>query len=123
VNVLAAGPFATVVMTSDAGREFRSAPEKGRAEILRAMRLYAERGPLALNATQFRNEGRFPLGERRGAILVQAFKGHALRVYGGVMDRRFVCVAVKEKKCDGTHPELLRRVAHKLADVSVFRSD
>ena len=109
----------SVWMTKKVEKAFQKSDAQQQARILKHMERYANDGPEYLIETQFKREGKFPTGGKKGGkIAVDVFKAYQLRVYGGLVPKtgRFVCTELDIKKQNQADQECLKRAARYLSD-------
>ncbi|MCV2875662.1 hypothetical protein OE810_05260 [Rhodobacteraceae bacterium XHP0102] len=78
-----------------------------------------EHGYRDLTETQFKSEGRYPLGGTSKAALVYALKSGQLRIYGvfvSEIPKRLVCPEGTKKKKRKADRKQLERVAKKVGE-------
>ena len=91
----------TVLMTKTVAKRFGQADARYRSRCLKWMKIFAEEGSKKLIETQFKSEGRFSIGDKKGTkTQVFAFKAYQLRVYGGFIPRTggFACTGIDTAK-------------------------
>jgi hypothetical protein len=79
------------------------------------------RGPAAFKEDQFKVQGRFSTGDRKGTqVAISAFKVSQLRVYGGFVPGRrgeFLCTEItRTKKRNEADKGTLERAARRLGE-------
>ena len=111
-------------MTERVKKEYDKVGARSRARCESIFGFYAKDGPGDLIKSQFRNEGRFSIGNRGGArVQIVAFKAGQLRVYGGLIPNStvFVCTEIDSaKKQNLADQDKLKRAARKLGKIMQY---
>ena len=108
----------SVWMTRAVCKEFDKVEPRYRARCEALMKKFADRGHEAFTEEQFKIQGRFSIGDRKGTkVAISAFKAFQLRVYGGFIPGTgdFVCTEIlATKKRDEADRGRLERAARYL---------
>jgi hypothetical protein len=117
---IATGADGDVYMLVQVAKEFGRLETKARARLGRIMELFCTGDWQHIPKTQFNpNEGRYAVGSTGKRVLIGAFKGWQVRLYGTVLEyagkRSFIASAIDPaKKDDRADQKLLKRAAQRL---------
>lgn len=115
----AEGRYAPVSLIARVAKQFAKAEARDRARIQNIMKMFSADGNSKLTKEQFRWEGRFHVGDKKGShVQIGAFKSRQVRIYGGYVEaiRKFVCSEIDlKKKRNKADQDKLRRAAQNLA--------
>jgi hypothetical protein len=108
-----------VVALPKVAKLFQKCKPEARASILETMALYAKEGPSNITEKQFKSEKRFSVGNAGKNVMISAFKGWQVRLYGAVVKlggkATFLCAEIDDaKKQDKADQDTLKRAAKNL---------
>jgi hypothetical protein len=110
-------------MTRKVWKEFDNVEPRFRARCRALMKRFADSGHELLTDEQFKRQGQFGVGDKRGTQLtITAFKVFQLRVYGGFIPgtRDYVCTEIMAtKKRNEADRGVLERAARNLGQFVV----